>query len=341
MKLSIQDIAILIGADIEGDNQAVIDSVSKIEEGKAGSISFLANPKYESHLYTTKASAVIVSKLFVPQQTVHATLLRVDDPYASFTVLLEKVSAAIQQKVGVSSQAYIANTVTYGEGVYIGPFAYVGEHVEIASNAKIYPFAYIGDYCKVGENSIIYPHVSIYYGCSVGANTIIHSGATIGSDGFGFAPQGDGSYKKIPQIGGVVIEDNVEVGANTTIDRATMGATRIKSGTKLDNLVQVAHNVEIGEHTVVAAQSGISGSTKLGKCCMIGGQVGVVGHLMVADGTQVGAQSGVSKHVRKPNQVLRGSPAQPIKKQLKAEALIRRLDDMYARIKALEAKVGK
>lgn len=337
MKLRISQIAELIGAEIVGDPQTEIFSLSKIEEGLPGSITFLANPKYESFIYQTQASAVIVESSFSPKKSVNPSLLKVKDPYSAFTQLLELVSEEIiSSKEGIDPSAFISPSSKIGEGCYIGPFAYIGDGVKIGDNVKIFPHAYIGDFATVGDNTCIFPQATIYHACTVGSDCIVHAGACIGSDGFGFAPQEDGSFKKIPQTGNVVIENKVEIGANTCIDRATVGHTTIREGAKLDNLVQLAHNVEIGSNTVVAAQAGIAGSTRLGRNCMIGGQAGLVGHLELANQTMIDAQSGVNKSVKKEGLAFRGSPAQLHRQQLKSEVFFRKLEDMYRRIQQLE-----
>lgn len=339
MKFTVNEIAALLGANVEGDGSLEISDLAKIEEGKPGTITFLANPKYLPFIYTTQASAVIVHQDFVPEQPVASTLLKVSDPYSAFTTLLETARAILNDKQGIEQPSYISTSATVGTQVYIGAFAYIGQNAKIGNRVKIYPNAYIGDGVEIGDDSTIHPNATITLGCKIGKHCIIHSGAVIGADGFGFAPQADGSLKKIPQTGIVRLEDFVEVGASTTIDRATLGETVIRKGAKLDNLVQIAHNVEVGENTVIAAQSGVSGSTKLGRNVMLGGQVGVVGHIQLADGTKVGAQSGVSKTVTETDRALRGSPAQDLKKQLRSEALFRNLEEMARRISELEAKL--
>lgn len=341
MEFTVAAIAAFLGGTVEGNSEAVINDISPIESGKPGAISFLANPKYEDYIYKTEATAVIVANDFQPRESISAALVRVADPYTAFSALLEQAqSMQSSNKSGVEAHSFIAESATVAEDVYVGAFAYIGENAVVGKGSKIYPNAFIGDEAIVGENSVIHPNVSILRGCKVGNNCIVHAGSVIGSDGFGFAPQEDGTYKKVPQTGIVVLEDNVEVGANVTIDRATIGETVLKSGCKIDNLVQIAHNVKVGSYTVIAAQSGISGSTILGDNCMIGGQVGIVGHIELADGTKVGAQSGVSKTSKEENAVLRGSPAQDIKKQLKSEALFRQLDRMSQKIRELEQKLA-
>ncbi|WNJ18841.1 UDP-3-O-(3-hydroxymyristoyl)glucosamine N-acyltransferase [Pontibacter sp. G13] len=341
MKFQIGQIAELLQAEVEGDSTLEIDKVSKIEEGEAGSICFLANPKYTPHLYTTRASAVIVAKDLVLTDSVSATLLRVENPYLAFTSLLEQVNQAPSPKQGIESQAFVSPEATIGEGVYIGAFAYVSPKAKIGDNAQIFPGAFVGEGVQIGAHTVVYPQATIYHYCKVGNHCIIHAGARIGSDGFGFAPQADGSFKKIPQTGNVVLEDHVEIGSNTCIDRATMGSTVIKQGAKVDNLVQIAHNVELGEASAVAAQTGISGSTKIGKYCLFGGQVGIVGHLEIADKTRIDAQSGVNKSIKESGKSFRGSPIQPYRQQLKSELMFRKLEEMYKRLDYLEQEIAK
>lgn len=336
MQFTLREIAALLGGKVEGDPETPIHDLSKIENGRSGTITFLANPKYTPHIYTTHAAAVLVADNFQPTAPVPCALVRVKDPYVAFTILLEKISELIRNKIGIEEGALIHPQAVIGQDVYIGAGACIAAGARIGDQARIYPGAYIGDNAEIGSGTVIYANVSVYYGCKIGSNGIIHSGTVIGSDGFGFAPQADGSLKKIPQTGIVLIEDNVEIGANCTIDRATLGATIIRKGAKLDNLIQVAHNVEIGENTVIAAQTGVSGTTRIGRGCMIGGQVGIVGHIQLADGTRVGAQSGISKSVTQPGRILRGSPAQEFQKQLRSEALFRQLDEMAKKIATLE-----
>lgn len=339
MKLTVGEIAHLIGAEVDGDGTLPITGLAKIEEGQPGTITFFANPKYESFIYSTQASAIIVPADWEPRESVSPTLLRSKDPYSAFTALLQKANEMLQQKSGIESPSFIHETAKVGKDVYIGAFAYIGAGAVVGDGAKIYPQTYVGDYARVGTNSTLYANVALYHACQVGANCIVHSGAVIGSDGFGFAPQGDGSMKKIPQTGIVRVEDNVEIGAGTVIDRATLGETVIREGVKLDNLIQIAHNVEIGAHTVIAAQTGVSGSTKLGKNCMVGGQVGIVGHLQLADRTQIGAQSGLSKSVKEPGKAFRGSPAQDYRQQLRSEAVFRNLDALARKVHELEKQL--
>jgi UDP-3-O-[3-hydroxymyristoyl] glucosamine N-acyltransferase len=339
MTFSALQIALLINGKVEGDGNASVSSFGKIEEAGEGQLSFLANPKYEDHLYSTKASVIIINQNFPLRQPLKATLIRVTDAYTAFATLLAKYQEIVQQQLtGIQQPSYIGKTSTYGKNVFIGAFAYIGENVSIGNDTKIYPNAYIGDNVTIGENTVIHPGVKIYSDCKVGNKVCIHAGTVIGSDGFGFAPQADGSYQKVPQIGNVIIEDNVEIGANSTIDRATIGSTIIKSGAKLDNLIQIAHNVEVGNSTVIAAQAGVSGSTKLGKNVMIGGQAGIVGHIQIGDGAKINAQSGVSKSLE-PGKVVTGSPAFDYTHALRSQALSRKLPDLEKRIKELEALI--
>jgi UDP-3-O-[3-hydroxymyristoyl] glucosamine N-acyltransferase len=303
-------------------------------------LAFLANPKYEDFLYSTQASVIIVNQSLQLKQPIDATLIRVSDPYSSFATLLDKYQQIkTQQLSGIQQPVYIHETAKTGENIFIGAFAYLGENVVVGDGSKIFPGVYLGNNVVVGKNSMIYPGVKIYHDCVIGSNVVIHAGTVIGSDGFGYAPQQDGSLKKVPQIGNVVIEDGVEIGANTTIDRATIGSTLIKSGAKLDNLLQIAHNVEIGNNSVIAAQSGISGSTKIGKNVMIGGQAGIVGHIQIADGSKINAQSGVSKSIKTPNSAVTGSPAYDYTSALRSQAITRNLPELEKRIKELEALV--
>ncbi|GAB4418983.1 MAG: UDP-3-O-(3-hydroxymyristoyl)glucosamine N-acyltransferase [Bacteroidia bacterium] len=331
----------MIGARIEGDAALEIHGLSKIDAGEAGTLTFLANPKYTSHIYHTGASAVIVGEDFVAAMPVQATLLRVADPYAAFTALLEFAAQLRQPAREISPQAWVAPDAVLGEDVSIGAFACIAPGARIGQGAVIYPQVYVGADAEIGAGTVLHPQVVVYAGCRIGARCIVHAGARVGSDGFGFAPLPGGGYKKIPQTGIVVIEDEVEIGANTCIDRATLGETRICRGTKLDNLVQIAHNVEIGEHTVIAAQTGIAGSTRLGRGCQIGGQVGIVGHIELADGSLIDAQSGVNRSIRETGKAFRGSPVQPHRQQLKSELLFRKLEEMHRRIGELEARLAE
>ncbi len=341
LRFSVFQIAGLLGGKVEGNGEKQISMIAKIEEAEEGSISFLANPKYESYLYTTQASAVIVSHDFIPAEVVSATLIRVEDPYLAFTILLNKVQEQIQKKSGIEEPSFIAPNAKVGKEVYIGAFSYVGYYAEIGDGAKIYPGTYIGDGVKVGKNTVIYPNVTIYGQSIIGENCILHAGSVIGSDGFGHAPQPDGSYMKVPQTGNVVLGNAVEVGANTTIDKATLGSTIVGDGVKLDNLIQIAHNVSIGKNTVIAALTAIAGSTAIGSNCMLGGQVGIVGHIRIADGVKIGAKSGVSKNIKEENTNWRGAPVQEYRQQLKSEAVFRQLDSLLKRVAFLEKKLSE
>jgi UDP-3-O-[3-hydroxymyristoyl] glucosamine N-acyltransferase len=340
MTFTAQQIALLINAKIEGDETAAVGSFGKIEEAQNGQLAFLANPKYEEYLYTTKASVIIVNESLELKETVNATLLRVPDAYAAFAGLLSKYQEIVTQQLsGIQEPSFIAKTAQLGEQIFIAAFAYLSENVSIGNNVKIFAGAFVGNNVKIGNNSIIHAGVKIYDDCIIGNNVIIHSGTVVGSDGFGFAPLADGTFKKIPQIGNVIIEDNVEIGANSTIDRATMGSTIIKAGTKLDNLIQIAHNVEVGNNTIIAAQSGISGSTKLGNNVLVGGQVGIVGHITIADGTKINAQSGVTKSIKETNTSVTGSPAYDYTASLRSQVAARNLPDLEKRVKELEKLV--
>jgi UDP-3-O-[3-hydroxymyristoyl] glucosamine N-acyltransferase len=339
MTFPASQIALIINGQIDGDANASVVSFGKIEEAQQGQLTFLANPKYEDYLYSTKASVVIVNDTFTPRQPITATLIKVPDAYTAFATLLAKYQEIIHQQLsGIQQPSYIAPTATYGENVFIGAFAYIGENVKVGSNTKVYPNVFIGDNVMIGENSIIHPGVKIYHDCVLGNRVIIHAGTVIGSDGFGFAPQADGSFIKVPQLGNVVIEDDVEIGANATIDRATIGSTLIKSGAKLDNLIQVGHNAEVGNSTVIAAQAGISGSTKIGNGVMIGGQAGVVGHIQIGDGARINAQSGVSKSLAA-GKAVTGSPAYDYTAALRSQAVTRKLPELEKRVKELEALI--
>ncbi len=342
MEFSIQQIAALIGGKIEGDGNKIVSSFSKIEEAEKGNLAFLANPKYEEFLYTTNASAVIISEDLTLKQAVDTALIRVKDPYASFAFLMQYYQQiAAEKMVGIQEPVYIDKSAKIGENVFIGAFAFIGENAIIEDGAKIYPQVYIGKNVCIGKKSVINPGAKIYHDCIIGNEVIIHAGTIIGSDGFGFAPQADGSYQKVPQMGNVVIEDNVEIGANTCIDRATMGSTIIRKGTKLDNLLQIAHNVEIGEDSVIAAQTGISGSTKIGKRAMIGGQVGIVGHITIAEGVKVGAKSGINSNVTEKNKSLNGTPAFDHLSSLKSLSIFRKLPALSKKVEELEALLKK
>jgi UDP-3-O-[3-hydroxymyristoyl] glucosamine N-acyltransferase len=340
MKFTVNQIAQLLGGKVEGSGEEEVSTLSKIEEAKKGSISFLSNLKYEPHLYTTEASAVIVGMDFQPKKKVNTALVRVNDPYSSFTVLLEEYHKFISyQKEGIEEPSFLAEDVSSGENLYRGAFSYIGKGCRIGQNVKIYPQVYIGEGVEIGDNSIILAGARIYPHTKIGSNCTIHAGAIIGSDGFGFAPQPDGSYKTIPQLGNVVLEDWVSIGANAAIDCATLGSTIIRRGVKIDNLVQVAHNVEIGKNTVIAAQTGIAGSTKIGESCIVAGQVGVVGHLEIANKTTIAAQAGIGKNIAKEGTVQIGSPAFERTPYMKSYALFRNLPELNNRIKELEEKI--
>jgi UDP-3-O-[3-hydroxymyristoyl] glucosamine N-acyltransferase len=337
MQFTAKQIAELINGKIEGDPQTAVSSFGKLEEATEGQLAFLANPKYEEFLYTTKASIIIINDSLQIEKKLPATLIRVPDAYSSFAIILTAYSEMAKANLtGIQEPSFVASSATLGENIFIGAFAYVGNNVIIGSNTKIYPQVYLGDNVIIGANTTLFPGVKIHHDCVIGKNVCIHAGSVIGGDGFGYAPQTDGSFKKVPQIGNVVIEDNVEIGANTTIDRSTIGSTIIKTGAKLDNLIQVAHNVEVGMNTVIAAQSGVSGSTKIGKNVMIGGQAGIVGHIQIADGTKINAQSGVAKSIKTPNQAVTGSPAYDYGQALRSQILSRNLPELEKRIKKLE-----
>ena len=337
MEFTAQQIAAYIKGIVEGDPEAKVRTFSKIEEGKEGTLSFLANPKYEHFIYETKASIVLVNNDFSPIKPISTTLIRVPNAYAALAQLLNMVENLKPKKNGIDSSAFIAASASLGSDCYVGNFAYIGEGVTVGKNCLIYPYVYVGDHVSIGDNCILYPHSTIYDGCKVGNNCILHAGSVIGADGFGFAPE-DGIYKKIPQLGSVIIEDDVEIGANTAVDRAVMDATIVRKGVKLDNFVQVAHNAEIGENTVIAAQTGIAGSSKVGKNCMIGGQVGISGHLQIADNVKIGAQTGIIKNVKGQEPIM-GSPSFPLKDYMRSSAIFRRLPEMDRTISKLQKEI--
>ena len=339
MEFTITQLAGILNAELVGDGSIKVKNVGKIEVAKEGDISFLANPKYESHIYSTNASAVIVSKQFVPKTPITTALIKVDDPYSSFTLLLEEYDRIMSfAKKGDEQYCFAKESSKFGVDCYRGAFSYVGENCVIGDNVKIYPHVYVGDNCVIGNNTILYSGVKLYSQTQIGNNCTIHSGTVIGSDGFGFAPQSDGTYKSIPQVGNVILEDNVSIGANTVIDCATMGSTIIRTGVKLDNLIQIAHNCEVGEHSVVAAQAGMAGTTKVGKNCVIGGQVGLGGHITIADRTSFGAKAGIGKSVKIEGQAFMGAPAIPIKEFYKVYAIYKNLPEILKRIADLEEK---
>src|SRR5690554_4564484 len=308
MKFTAQQIAGILEGDIVGNPDVEVSKLSKIEEGTKGSLTFLANPKYQSYIYTTKASITIVNRTFVPENHLETTLIKVDDAYKSFSKLLEYYNMVKLNKQGIENPSFISDTATYGSQIYIGAFTYIGENVKIGNNVKIFPNCYIGDNVVIGDDAVIFAGVKIYSETLIGNNCVINSGVIIGADGFGFVPNEKGEYNKVPQTGNVIIEDFVDIGAATTIDRATLGSTIIRKGVKLDNQIQVAHNVEIGRNTVIAAQTGIAGSTKIGENCIIGGQVGIVGHIIIGNNVKIQAQSGIGRNI-KDDEVLQGSPA--------------------------------
>lgn len=337
MEFTAEQIASVIGGKVEGDNNAKVHTFAKIEEGIEGAISFLSNPKYTHYIYETKSSIVIINEDLELEKEVGATLIRVKNAYESIAKLLQIYEASKPKKSGVSEKAYISPSAKIGENCYIAPFAYIGENVAIGDNCQIYPNAVVCDGVKTGNNCTLYPNTTIYQGCVIGNNVTIHAGSVIGADGFGFAPNADG-YDKIPQIGIVTIEDDVEIGANTCIDRSTMGSTIIHKGVKLDNLVQVAHNVEIGENTVMSAQVGIAGSTKVGSWCMFGGQVGLAGHITIGDKTFLGAQSGVPGSLKGGEELI-GTPPMNPRSYFKSQAIFRRLPDMYKELNSLKKEI--
>lgn len=339
MTFPASQIALLVQGRVEGNPDVQVASFGKIEEATEGQLSFLANPKYEEHLYSTKASVIIINETYQLRQAIPATLIRVADAYSAFATLLTKYQSLMQQQLqGVQQPSYISPSASYGDQVYIGAFTYLGDQVRVGNNSKIYPGVYLGNNVVVGDNCVLHPGVRVYHDCRIGNAVTIHSGTVIGSDGFGFAPQADGSFQKVPQIGNVVIEDDVEIGANATIDRATIGSTLIRKGAKLDNLIQIAHNVEVGYSTVIAAQAGVSGSTRIGNGVMIGGQAGIVGHIQLGDGAKVNAQSGVSKSIDA-GKAVTGSPAFDYTSALRSQAVTRRLPDLERKVKELEQLV--
>ncbi len=337
MEFTAQQIAGFLKGNVIGDPDTKVNNFSKIEEGKSGTITFLANPKYEHYIYDTKASIVLVNNDFVPSATITATLIKVPDAYSSLAVLLNMAEQSKTKKTGIDTSALISKTASIGNDCYIGAFSYIGENVILGKDCMIYPYAYIGDHVEIGDNTTIYPHVTAYENCIIGNKCIIHSGAVIGSDGFGFA-QENGAYKKIAQLGNVILEDGVEVGANTTIDRAVIGSTIIQKGVKLDNLIQIAHNVEIGSNTAIAAQTGVAGSTKIGPDCVVGGQVGLGGHISIGSQTKIGGQSGVISNIE-PNSQIMGSFAMPVKEFMRSNVIIKKLPEMDSTINKLQKEI--
>ena len=332
-------IAEFLKGSVEGNPEATVSDISKIEEGKPGTLSFLANPKYEKFIYDTQSTIVIVNTDFQPQKEISATLVRVKNAYESFAALLRLYEQSKPRKTGISKMASVSETASLGKELYVGDFTVISGNASIGNGVQLYPQVYVGDHVKIGEGSILHPGVKVYEGCEIGSNCVIHAGAVIGADGFGFAPNQDNNYEKVPQVGKVIMEDHVEIGANTTVDRATMGATILRKGVKLDNLVMIAHNVEVDENTVIAAQSGISGSTKVGKNCMFGGQVGLIGHINIASGVKIAAQSGITKDIKEEGIVIQGSPAFEFGPYERSYLLFRNLPKIREQINELERKV--
>jgi UDP-3-O-[3-hydroxymyristoyl] glucosamine N-acyltransferase len=341
MEFSAAQIAALLGGTVEGDENAMVSNLSKIEEGVAGTLSFLANPKYTNYIYDTNASIVIVNNSLVLEKPLKptCTLIKVEDSYASFATLLEMYNQFKGNKTGIEQPSFISESAKHGSDCYIGAFAYIGNNVKIGDNVKIYPHVYIGDNCLIGDNTTLFSGVKIYHECKVGNNVTIHSNTVIGSDGFGFAPQDGKEFAKVPQIGNVIIEDNIEIGSNCSIDRATLGSTILRKGVKLDNLVQIAHNVEIGENTVIAGLSGVAGSTKVGKNCMIAAQVGIVGHIKIADGVKIAGQAGVGSSIEKENEIVQGSPSFSLGDFRRSYVLFKTLPKLSNRLNDLEKKL--
>jgi UDP-3-O-[3-hydroxymyristoyl] glucosamine N-acyltransferase len=340
MEFTARQIADFLGGEVEGNPEVVVNDFSKIEEGQTGTLSFLANPRYEKHLYNTKATIVIVNRGLILSQPVSCTLIRVEDAYSAIASLLEIKQQMKPAPSGIDEKSHIDPTAVTGKDVYIGPFSVISAGVVIGDGVIIHPQVYIGENCVIGNNTVLHPGVKIYHECRIGEGCTLHAGVVIGGDGFGFAPS-DSNYKKIPQVGNVILESNVEVGANTTIDRAMIGSTIIRKGVKLDNLIQVAHNVEIGENTVIAAQTGIAGSTRVGADCMIGGQVGIIGHLIIADGVKIAAQSGVGTSVIEKNEIIQGSPAFQYGKYQRSYVLYKKLPEVFQRVNRMEQEIGE
>lgn len=334
-----KQIADYLQGEVVGNHDVSVSSFSKIEEGMPGTISFLANPKYTSFIYTTKADIVLVNDDFVADKPIEATLIKVKNAYAALASLMELVNQNTSQRSGVESMSFVSESAKIGENVYVGAFAYIGDKVEVGENSKIFPHVYIGDNVQVGKNTIIYPGAKIYHDCVIGENCIIHAGAVLGADGFGYSKE-ESVYHKIPQLGNVLIEDDVEIGANTTIDRSVMGSTIIRRGVKLDNLIQIAHNCEIGENTAMAAQVGIAGSTKIGENCVLGGQVGIGGHIAIGKNSQIGAKSGIISNTKEGSEVM-GYPAFPVKNFLKSSIIIPKLPDIYRQLNSLERELAE
>ena len=339
MTFTAQQIADFLQGEVVGNKDIVVSELSKIEEGRSGTLTFLSNPKYTHFIYTTKADVVLVDQTFEPEQPITATLIKVESAYQSLAKLLTLVDSMKPKKTGIHATAVISESAQVGDNAYIGAYACIGANVKIGNNVKIYPHVFLDDNVVVEDDSTIYAHVSVYENCEIGKRCIIHAGAVLGADGFGFAPDEQGHYHKIPQIGNVKLEDDVEVGANTTIDCATMGSTLIHRGVKIDNLIQIAHNVEIGEDTALAAQTGIAGSTKIGKRCVLAGQVGIAGHLNIADGSIFGAQTGVSGHIKEAGQIWQGYPAMPVATFRRLSVIQKQLPDLQRKIYDLERQI--
>ncbi len=341
MEFTAIQIAQLLNGKVEGDGNAIVNSFSKIEEGVPGSLSFLANPKYTHYIYETESSVVLINDSFVAQKEIKATLIRVEDAYKSIAILLDLYNKMTEKPSGIEKQSFVHKKAFLGKNIYVGAFSYIGKDAKIGNDVQIFPGCYIGNNVKIGDNCIIYPGVKIYYNTVIGNNCTIHAGTIIGADGFGFAPNGGDAFLKIAQIGNVIIEDNVELGALVTIDRATMGSTIIRNGVKLDNHNHVAHNVDIGRNTVIAAQSGIAGTAKIGENCMFGGQVGISPHVTIANGVKISAQSGISNNVLKENSILMGAPAYDLRSYHKSYVHFKNLDDIVKRLEKLEKKLGE
>jgi UDP-3-O-[3-hydroxymyristoyl] glucosamine N-acyltransferase len=339
MNFTAAAIAEFLKGEVEGNPEASVSDISKIEEGKPGTLSFLANPKYEKYIYDSQSTIIIVNADFKAQKEIKATLVRVKNAYESFAALLRLYEQSKPKKSGISKLASIPDSAILGKDLYVGDFTVISENATIGDGVQLYPQVYVGDNVKIGNGSILHPGVKVYEGCQIGSHCVIHSGAIIGADGFGFAPSAENNYEKVPQVGKVILEDHVEIGANTTVDRATMGATLLRKGVKLDNLIMIAHNVEIGENTVIAGQSGISGSTKVGKNCMFGGQVGLIGHINIAPGVKIAAQSGITKDIKQEGIVVQGSPAFEFGPYQRSYLLFRNLPKIRDQINELERKV--
>ncbi|MBE8724633.1 UDP-3-O-(3-hydroxymyristoyl)glucosamine N-acyltransferase [Flavobacterium hungaricum] len=338
MKFTAEQIAGILEGEVVGNPNAEVSRLSKIEEGEEGSLTFLANPKYINHIYTTKATVTIVNDSFVPEAAITTTLIKVEDAYKSFSKLLEFYNQVKLNKNGIEANSFISEGTKYGENLYLGSFSYIGQNVVLGNNVKIYPNSFIGDNVVIGDNVFVFAGAKIYSETIIGNNCTIHSGTIIGADGFGFAPNEDGEYNKVPQIGNVIIEDNVDIGANTTVDRATLGSTIIRKGVKLDNQIQIAHNVEVGKNTVIAAQTGVAGSTKIGENCMIGGQVGIAGHLTIGNNVRVQAQSGIARNI-KDDEVLQGSPTFGLSDFSKSYVHFKNLPKIVAELEELKKQI--